>query len=83
MKVQLSPGDKLTVELADTDGTFYIKYDDDRIEVVSDTPDDEGRDGVIYLETFTTAEQRVVEQCDGVKTPSKYTNPDIIPTPKL
>ena len=55
MHIQLEPGDRLVVRLQGTDGEFQIDYNYQNmgtLVVESDLPDDEGRQGVIYKETF-------------------------------
>lgn len=54
MKVVLSPGDTLTVELEDTDGQFQISYGPTALTVTSDLPDTSGRTGTIYEERYAT-----------------------------
>jgi len=53
MKVQLAPGERVYVEFEDNEGFILVEYDfnnSSKIRVVSDLPDEEGRDGEIYCE---------------------------------
>lgn len=52
MRIELSMGDTLLVMLADTDGSFAIRYDKEGIRVEADLPDTDNREGVIYEERF-------------------------------
>lgn len=55
MKVVIKQGEALLVSLEGTDGLFVINYDHDHdytLTVRADLPDDEGREGVIYCESF-------------------------------
>jgi hypothetical protein len=55
MYVTLEPGDKLTIQFHQTDGEIIVQYDhknDNTLTVEADLPDDTGRNGVIYKESF-------------------------------
>lgn len=52
MKVVLRPGERVEIELADTDGRFVVAYGRATLRVTSDLPDTKGRKGVIYEERF-------------------------------
>ena len=52
MKIELNPGESLTITLAGTDGEFQVHFNERGVEVTADVPDDEGRTDVIYSEKF-------------------------------
>ena len=58
MIVELSPGDELVVRFQDTDGEFRVHFDSKTypnavvIEETTSLPDDRGRKGILYRETF-------------------------------
>lgn len=52
MKVLLSQGESLTVNLEGSDGEFVITWGDNDLTVTADLPDQQGREGVIYHETW-------------------------------
>lgn len=59
MFIVVEPGNRLTVRLAGTDGEFTIDFDYDSrgtLEVKVDLPDDDGREGIIYKETFSRSD---------------------------
>lgn len=64
MKIELKPGDTLRVVLEDTDGEFTISYGgivSNELTVTADLPDDSGREGTIYCETFgETPEDKLI-----------------------
>jgi hypothetical protein len=70
MKVVMSPGSKLEIEFADSDGRFGIEFKDatnesaGHILITSDLPDPSGRVGEIYKEVFGDPAEfnRIVEQ---------------------
>lgn len=52
MKIVLMPGEKVEVTFAGTDGEIEVAFSERAISVKADTPDSEGREGVIYEERF-------------------------------
>lgn len=52
MKIVLKQGERLEVCLDGTDGEFVIEYGNIDLTVIADMPDTEGREGVIYRESF-------------------------------
>lgn len=54
MRIELAPGEELTVGFKDTDGEFSIGFDGSTptwaIRVKADLPDSSGRSGIIYEE---------------------------------
>lgn len=52
MKIQLSPGDRLLVNLEGSDGEFVIVWGKTSLTVEAELPDQAGRVGVIYEETW-------------------------------
>ncbi len=55
MKLTLNPGQKICIQLADTDGFILISYNGDNdghLTIKCDEPDSTGRSGVIYDEYF-------------------------------
>ena len=52
MKIELKPGEAVTVTLEGTDGEITVEFNENDVRVSADMPDDEGREGVIYLEAF-------------------------------
>jgi hypothetical protein len=58
VKVILSPGEKLEIEFADSDGKIEIDFkaanetDEGHILITADMPDSTGREGEIYKEVF-------------------------------
>ncbi len=58
MIINLAPGDELVVQFVDTDGEFRIHFDSKTypntvtVEETSSLPDDRGKKGILYRETF-------------------------------
>jgi len=76
MKILLQPGDVLEIELGDTDGNFLFSYDhnkDGLLQIIADTPDTRGREGVIYCEDFNA----VVGEEGEMKTLVKLEEPNL------
>lgn len=74
MKLILKQGERVEVELADTDGKFVISYGRSTLRVTSDLPDQKGREGVIYEERFGDASdipepEKVDTPADAQRTP--------------
>lgn len=57
MKILLSPGEKVEIKFAETDGVIEVAFafNEDSIRVTADMPDSTGRVGVIYEERFGAA----------------------------
>ena len=56
MKIVLSPGEKIAVEFAESDGSIVVEFNETDISVVTAWPDTTGRVGTIYQEKFSTTE---------------------------
>lgn len=62
MIINLLPGDELVVQFAETDGEVRVHFDSKIypnaivVEETADLPDDMGRRGVLYRETFKAAD---------------------------
>lgn len=70
MNIELKPGEKVTVSLEGTDGTFAIDFDskgDHVLTVEADLPDSYGHVGVIYKECFSEEYMKRAEEKAGVK----------------
>ena len=53
MKLELKPGDKITITFADSDGEFVIAFNPDSITIESELPGNiVGGEGLIYEERF-------------------------------
>lgn len=55
MIVTLKPGEKVEIQLFETDGVITVDYDskfDNKLTVEADMPDTNGRQGIIYCEEF-------------------------------
>lgn len=64
MHISLSQGDRLTVVISDSDGSFTVKYgynDSEKLTVEADMPDSSGRQGIIYEEDFGPSEDDDVD----------------------
>lgn len=57
MKIELAPGEKITIVFSETDGSVEVEFNETGIVVQTDSPDDNGRSGVIYRETFDINEE--------------------------
>lgn len=51
-KVELEPGEQVTVTFKDTDGGITVEFREDALLVTADLPDTSGREGEIYREDF-------------------------------
>jgi len=66
--VILAPGQVIAIRFANTDGEFVIAFDckgSNELVVEADMPDSEGREGVIYREVFSVADDKD-EVCQAV-----------------
>ena len=78
MKIILRPGEKIEIELENTDGVFTIEYDVDKsgkLLVTSDLADDTGREGIIYEENFNTVPTDIgeaIEESVVLDSPNPY-----------
>jgi hypothetical protein len=66
MKVVLKPGEEVTIEFEDADGSgldgeLTVAFDADAIRVKTDWPDTKGRLGIVYEEVFMTWEDEKME----------------------
>jgi hypothetical protein len=52
MKIELRPGERVSVVFEGTDGEIVVRFGEDALEVVADMPDTTGREGVIYSEEW-------------------------------
>ncbi len=52
MKVELKPGESVTVTLEGTDGEITVSFNETDVRVTADMADSSGRNGIIYLEHF-------------------------------
>ena len=55
MILEIAPGEKITIKIADSDGEFIIHYDDvnEKLSVHADMPDSKDREGEIYCEDWS------------------------------
>lgn len=57
MKIILQPGEKVSIEFADSDGEITVDFNskgDNCLRVETEWPDTQGRQGVIYEEDYST-----------------------------
>lgn len=54
MKVELEPGESVTITFKDSDGDLTIAFNEESITVKTDWPDSTNRQGIIYEEKFST-----------------------------
>ena len=52
MRIELKPGEQVTVCLHEADGEFVVKYGKNKLTITADMPDAEGREGVVYEERY-------------------------------
>jgi hypothetical protein len=61
VEIHLGPGESVKVVLRETDGEFVFGFgseEPNRLFIHADLPDDSGRSGVIYEETWDNSEDR-------------------------
>ena len=52
MRVVLSGGERLYVRMDGADGEFIIDFDEKRVMILADYPDDQGKEGILYRLEF-------------------------------
>jgi hypothetical protein len=62
-KVELEPGEQVTVTFKDSDGEITVEFREDALLVTADLPDSSGREGVIYEERFTVTQCKLHKRC--------------------
>ncbi len=67
MKIELKPGERITVTLEGTDGEIEVAFNESDVRVTTDLPDSSGREGIIYQECFGDGDRALGEA------PSKVT----------
>lgn len=52
MKIELTPGERISVTFKEADGEIVVEFNEDNISVHADMADTSGRQGEIYREEF-------------------------------
>jgi len=66
MFITMEQGNKLVVRFRDTDGEIVINWSETALSVEADLPDDDGREGIIYKETWRPSPSDIVDANDDV-----------------